>query len=619
MPTHGKGANIFANGFDLSPFLSSIDQTQTVDTAEVTTFTAQSKAYVAGQIDSTLSMSGYFDGVASGVDEVLSAALDGDSATVLTVAEGGVGTVGNRALVASGLASGYNITSSVSEAVQVSAEFQLDGSGIGNPTQQFLTPATFTRASAATLDGVDYATNAPRYTGGGLLVEEGTTNLLTNTDGALATYATPTAGITDAPGSIINFNNAIAFPLNNINRFAPKSCTALTIGSTYTFSCYVIMDDLSAPVVGDSAAPRDFAVTTTANVVSTNSNCTITLIGSNVYRVTCTFAAADASTLISVSKYATHSVKTFKVTGYQLELKSYPTSYAESGASAFVRAADALSVPRGQFAHTGWAYTGILRRATGIDTGVNDATYISLSIDGSNFYYFFINRPSQSIGVGASSGGTLYRLQTSQQVLIGQTYRVAITGNATVMKIAVDGVIVGTLNYVAPVGTLPASITFSSQINSIHAAVGTAGRALTDDELRDLSAGRPVNGIQYYSLNGDLNGREITSGTHRGIVLANGASITSASQNYTAVDNGGATSNGIIANLHITASDQSTIAKIQHSTDNVNWSDLVTFASIAAGRGAERKIVTGTVNRYLRATWSGTLGTRTVVITAARM
>jgi hypothetical protein len=85
------------------------------------------------------------------------------------------------------------------------------------------------------------------------------------------------------------------------------------------------------------------------------------------------------------------------------------------------------------------------------------------------------------------------------------------------------------------------------------------------------------------------------------------------------VDNGGATSNGIIANLHITASDQSTIAKIQHSTDNVNWTDLVTFASIAAGRGAERKIVTGAVNRYLRATWSGTLGTRTVVITAARM
>jgi hypothetical protein len=187
------------------------------------------------------------------------------------------------------------------------------------------------------------------------------------------------------------------------------------------------------------------------------------------------------------------------------------------------------------------------------------------------------------------------------------------------MKIAVDGVIVGTLNYVAPVGTLPASITVSSQINSIHAAVGTAGRALTDQELIDLSAGRPVNGIQYYSLNGDLNGREITSGTHRGVVLANGASITSASQTYTAIDNGGATSNGIITNLHITASDQSTIAKIQHSVDNSTWVDLVTFTSIAAGRGAERKIVTGTVNRYLRATWSGTLGTRTVVITAARM
>jgi hypothetical protein len=217
------------------------------------------------------------------------------------------------------------------------------------------------------------------------------------------------------------------------------------------------------------------------------------------------------------------------------------------------------------------------------------------------------------------SGGVAATLNASYQIENAKTYVIAMTGNGTTAKLAINGVILGSLSYVEPVGTLPATMTFGQSITAIYSAVGTAGRALTDDELRDLSAGRPVNGIQYYSLNGDLNGREITSGTHRGVVLANGAYITSASQNYTAVDNGGATSNGIIANLHITASDQSTIAKIQHSVDNVNWTDLVTFASIAAGRGAERKVVTGTVNRYLRATWSGTLGTRTVVITAARM
>jgi hypothetical protein len=248
-----------------------------------------------------------------------------------------------------------------------------------------------------------------------------------------------------------------------------------------------------------------------------------------------------------------------------------------------------------------------------------------MQIDANNYIWLGLRGSDGSIWMITRSGGISYGLITSTIVPNTGEHIIAVSGNGSTKKIALNGVIVGSLSYVDIVGTLPSTFRIGRDpiqalwVSAIYSAVGTAGRALTDQELIDLSAGRPVNGIQYYSLDGDLNGREITSGTHRGVVLANGASITSASQTYTAVDNGGASSNGIIANLHITASNQSTIAKIQHSVDNSTWVDLVTFASIAAGRGAERKIVTGTVNRYLRATWSGTLGTRTVVITAARM
>lgn len=41
--------------------------------------------------------------------------------------------------------------------------------------------------------------------------------------------------------------------------------------------------------------------------------------------------------------------------------------------------------------------------------------------------------------------------------------------------------------------------------------------------------------------------------------------------------------------------------KIQHSTDNSSWSDLITFTTFTA-LGAQYAAVTGTVNRYLRAT-----------------
>lgn len=42
------------------------------------------------------------------------------------------------------------------------------------------------------------------------------------------------------------------------------------------------------------------------------------------------------------------------------------------------------------------------------------------------------------------------------------------------------------------------------------------------------------------------------------------------------------------------------VIKIQHSTDNAAWVDLITFATVTAAPTAERLTVAGTVNRYLR-------------------
>jgi hypothetical protein len=78
--------------------------------------------------------------------------------------------------------------------------------------------------------------------------------------------------------------------------------------------------------------------------------------------------------------------------------------------------------------------------------------------------------------------------------------------------------------------------------------------------------------------------------------------------NGTAVDRGAApatpTTNGAMAAIHVTAFSGLTSAaiKIQHSTDNSVWADLVSFAAVTAV-GAERKLVAKgtTVNRYVRA------------------
>lgn len=84
-------------------------------------------------------------------------------------------------------------------------------------------------------------------------------------------------------------------------------------------------------------------------------------------------------------------------------------------------------------------------------------------------------------------------------------------------------------------------------------------------------------------------------------------SAETADGNGTAVDRGASpltpTTQGLVAAIHVTAFAGLSAAaiKIQHSTDNSSWSDLVSFTSITA-IGFERVSVANgtTINRYLR-------------------
>jgi len=87
----------------------------------------------------------------------------------------------------------------------------------------------------------------------------------------------------------------------------------------------------------------------------------------------------------------------------------------------------------------------------------------------------------------------------------------------------------------------------------------------------------------------------------------------------TGLDNGADSTNGGHANLHVlVSSGGSWSLKVQHSTDNSSWSDLITFTSTGAAVGAEHKTVSGTVNRYTRVLLTRTSGSLTPVISFAR-
>jgi hypothetical protein len=94
------------------------------------------------------------------------------------------------------------------------------------------------------------------------------------------------------------------------------------------------------------------------------------------------------------------------------------------------------------------------------------------------------------------------------------------------------------------------------------------------------------------------NGLWLRDATHTG--TANGTSVDNA-----------ASSTGYITHCHVTGAVAltSVTVKVQHSTDNSIWADLVTFTAFTAN-GAEQKFNTATsVNRYRRAIVSAFSGT----------
>lgn len=95
-----------------------------------------------------------------------------------------------------------------------------------------------------------------------------------------------------------------------------------------------------------------------------------------------------------------------------------------------------------------------------------------------------------------------------------------------------------------------------------------------------------------------------------------------ATGNGASQDNSASSSNGAVAHLHITAVSGTTpsmTVAIQHSTNNSTWSTLATF-SAATAVGSQTLQISGTVNRYVRASFtiSGTTPSFTTLVALSR-
>tara|TARA_R100001463_G_scaffold98718_5_gene153217 strand:- start:5191 stop:5943 length:753 start_codon:yes stop_codon:yes gene_type:complete len=120
------------------------------------------------------------------------------------------------------------------------------------------------------------------------------------------------------------------------------------------------------------------------------------------------------------------------------------------------------------------------------------------------------------------------------------------------------------------------------------------------------------------------NTTNLTFALASGVQLTAGASIAHGSLgNLSSVDNSASSASGGAGTLHVPTNtvDGNTTIKIQHSANNVSWADLISFTVVgSSAKTSEIKAVSGTVNRYLRASAStaGSSGSITFMIAFAR-
>lgn len=206
------------------------------------------------------------------------------------------------------------------------------------PNRGLLTQRGLLFGVGATLSLMGQAISAIRRNNGTLIgipdnaLGDGTPNLLSAPEFA--------AGLADAPvraglltlSSISGYDNAIAFGHDGVAAsYAYKQYASFSASVAYTLSVIVKMDDGNAPsfsnVGGSASANNSLALVIRGNATTPSLNI-VDNLGGGLFRISATDATSAVGVAnIGVVKYTTNDARTFKVTGYKLEVGSTATAY----------------------------------------------------------------------------------------------------------------------------------------------------------------------------------------------------------------------------------------------------------------------------------------------------
>lgn len=372
--------------------------------------------------------------------------------------------VSNRARTAAEAQAAYQSNQPLPLDAYTTCKLSFDSTLHANPTVNIIN-STFTRASLAyKQDGTQVANGTPRYETAkfnqGIMIEEGTTNLLTSDqasiegvlpggymgDGAIVARSTVkarkgTASIKVVTGTglwdgidLWNGNDGTGFPV--------------TPGQTYTFSYYAL-----GAVGGERITICAYKNDWTALASGPG----ITLSSTTWTRNSLTFTvpAGCTSVFFTARKNTDGPVRTWYMDCLQLEQKSYVTSWIDGGST---RAFETLTIQTsGVFTKGNWTietnYIPVDNQATGGWTSL-----WNLTIDNNNNYSLSI-QPNGKLYLAVRSNGievNTASASNSPALSVGTQYAIMASGNGSVIRLFVNGIQIGPdYTYTEPVGQLP--------------------------------------------------------------------------------------------------------------------------------------------------------------------
>lgn len=127
MSIHGKATQVLMAGVDISTWLNSISPSGTLEAAETSGFQQESKTYIPGLTDDSVSFGGRFQGSLASVEALVQANILSEASPIVTIGWGMGITKGDPVLFGVGLHTTLGVTSPVGDVIAVTGDVQYDG------------------------------------------------------------------------------------------------------------------------------------------------------------------------------------------------------------------------------------------------------------------------------------------------------------------------------------------------------------------------------------------------------------------------------------------------------------------------------------------------------------